>query len=161
MEKIPHVSVFGIKLFQLSFVSASQIYITLTKGYSCKIAQLKINSQDCLPISPGDSFNQTFTMQPLAQVCDQGRGLVLDAVLSRERDEANLASSSIPESGNSIDLFGIVVSYTIKVTMNFSGLARKLDLDIPFKLNHPKPSKCIQLQWCSYQNHQSPVFDMK
>ena len=84
-------------------------------------------------------------MQPLAQVCDQGRGLVLDAVLSRERDEANLASSSIPESGNSIDLFGIVVSYTIRVTMKFSGLARKLDLDIPFKLNHPKPSKCIQL----------------
>ena len=83
-------------------------------------------------------------MTPLAQICNQGRGLALDAVLSRERDEANLASSSLPETGNPLDpldVFGIIVSDTVRVTLKFSGLARKLEVDIPFKLNHPKPSK--------------------
>ena len=67
--------------------------------------------------------------------------MALDAVLSRERDEANLASSSLAETDNPIDLLGVIVSYTVRVTLRFTGLARKLEVDVPFKLNHPKPSK--------------------
>ena len=72
---------------------------------------------------------------------NQGRGLALDAILSREKDEANLASSSLPETDDPIDLLGVVVSYTVRVKLKFSGFARKLEVEIPFKLNHPKPSK--------------------
>ena len=36
---------------------------------------------------------------------NQGRGLALDAILSREKDEATLASSSLPETDDPIDLF--------------------------------------------------------
>ena len=67
--------------------------------------------------------------------------MALDAILSREKDEANLASSSLPETDDPIDLLGVVVSYTVRVKLKFSGFARKLEVEIPFKLSHPKPSK--------------------
>ena len=117
----------------------------------------KDNSQDTIPaekfvkqtvfrqprktLYPGSIFNQTYSLKPLAQVCKQERGLALDAMLSKEIDETNLASSSLAETGDPNDLLGIVVSYSVKVTLRLSGMGGKLEVDLPFKLNHPKPGK--------------------
>ena len=67
------------------------------------------------------------------------RGLVLDAALSKEVDETNLASSSLAETGDINDLLGVIVSYSVKVTLALSGMGGELIVDLPFKLNHPKP----------------------
>ena len=72
-------------------------------------------------------------------MCNQERGLVLDAALSKERDETNLASSSLAETGDPNDLLGVIVSYSVKVTLLLSGMGGELVVDLPFKLNHPKP----------------------
>ena len=77
----------------------------------------------------------------MPQFCKQERGLALDAMLSKEIDETNLASSSLAETGDPNDLLGIVVSYSVKVTLRLSGMGGKLEVDLPFKLNHPKPGK--------------------
>ena len=107
--------------------------------YNCKVAVLEIT--DGCPIYPGSIFNQTYSLKPLAQVCKQERGLALDAMLSKEIDETNLASSSLAETGDPNDLLGIVVSYSVKVTLRLTGMGGKLEVDLPFKLNHPKPGK--------------------
>ena len=78
----------------------------------------KDNSQDTIPaekfvkqtvfrqprktLYPGSIFNQTYSLKPLAQVCKQERGLALDAMLSKEIDETNLASSSLAETGKAM-----------------------------------------------------------
>jgi len=105
--------------------------------YSCKVARLE--SQDGCPLQPGSSLNRTFMLKPLAQNCFGIRGLCLDAALSKVTDESNLASSSLTESGNSNDLLGVVVSYSVKVRVVLSGMGGELETDLPFKLVHPRP----------------------
>jgi len=105
--------------------------------YSCKVARLE--SQDGCPLQSGGSINRTFILKPLAQICQGTRGLVLDASLSKQQDESNLASSSLAGTGNTNDLLGVVVSYSIKVCLNLGGMGGTLETDLPFKLVHPKP----------------------
>ena len=62
---------------------------------------------------------------------------------SQVRDETNLASSSIAESGDANDLLGVIVSYSAKVKIILSGMGGELEVDLPFKLVHPRPGKNI------------------
>lgn len=105
--------------------------------YSCKVSRLE--SQDGCPLQPGATLNRTFMLKPLAQNCQGLRGLCLDAALSKVTDESNLASSSVAESGNSNDLLGVIVSYSIKVKLILSGMGGELETDLPFKMVHPRP----------------------
>jgi len=114
--------------------------------YSCKVTRLE--SQDGCPLQPGSTLNRTFQLKPLAQHCNGIRGLCLDAALSKVTDESNLASSSLAEGGNTHDLLGVVVSYSIKVKVLLSGMGGELEVDLPFKLVHPRPdsNEMIQLE---------------
>ena len=56
-------------------------------------------------------------------------------------DETNLASSSIAESGDANDLLGVIVSYSVKIKIVLSGMGGELEVDLPFKLVHPKPGE--------------------
>jgi len=141
-QEIPiHVSVNNnanksVKAIRVAIVQHCEL--TMVAGqYSCKVARME--TKDGCPLAPGSNLNRTFTMKPLAQMCGQERGLVLDASLSKERDETNLASSSLAETGDSNDLLGVIVSYSVKVTLVLSGMGGELVVDLPFKLNHPKP----------------------
>jgi hypothetical protein len=51
------------------------------------------------------------------------------------------------ETGDPNDLLGIVVSYSVKVTLRLSGMGGKLEVDLPFKLNHPKPGKSVSFHF--------------
>jgi len=141
-QEIPiHVSVNNnanksVKAIRVAIVQHCEL--TMVAGqYSCKVARLE--TKDGCPLAPGSNLNRTFTMKPLAQMCNNERGLVLDASLSKERDETNLASSSLAETGDTNDLLGVIVSYSVKVTLVLSGMGGELVVDLPFKLNHPKP----------------------
>lgn len=141
-QEIPiHVSINNnsnksVKAIRVAIVQHCEL--TMVAGqYSCKVARFE--TKDGCPLSPGANLNRTFTMKPLSQMCGQERGLALDASLSKERDETNLASSSIAETGDPNDLLGVIVSYSVKVTLILSGMGGELVVDLPFKLNHPKP----------------------
>lgn len=145
-QEIPiHVSVNNnsnksVKAIRVAIVQHCEL--TMVAGqYSCKVARFE--TKDGCPLSPGANLNRTFTMKPLSQMCGQERGLALDASLSKERDETNLASSSIAETGDPNDLLGVIVSYSVKVTLVLSGMGGELVVDLPFKLNHPKPGKLM------------------
>ena len=106
--------------------------LTMLKGQtSCMVARLE--SLEGFPLQPGSTLNRTFVLKPLAQSCTRMRGLCVDASLSKVffrkfvkkivvafvlfkvTDESNLASSSLSASGNTNDLLGVVVSYSVKV----------------------------------------------
>ena len=59
--------------------------------------------------------------------------------MSKVRDETNLASSSLVDTGNVNDLLGVIVSYSIKVKLMLGGMGGELETDLPFKLVHPHP----------------------
>ena len=62
-------------------------------------------------------------------------------VFLQVRDETNLASSSVAETGDANDLLGVIVSYSIKVKIILSGMGGELEVDLPFKLMAPRPGK--------------------
>ena len=51
--------------------------------------------------------------------------------------------------GDPNDLLGVIVSYSVKVTLVLSGMGGELVVDLPFKLNHPKPGMFL----CSISKH--------
>ena len=72
------------------FLLVQHIELTMVGAqYSFKIARLE--TKDGCPLGSGSNLNRTFNMKPLAQSCGQERGLAVDASLSKERDETNLA----------------------------------------------------------------------
>ena len=80
---------FYIRFF-FHFLLVQHIELTMVGAqYSFKIARLE--TKDGCPLGPGSNLNRTFNMKPLAQMCGQERGLAVDASLSKERDETNLA----------------------------------------------------------------------
>ena len=60
-------------------------------------------------------------------------------IMFQVRDETNLASSSMAETGDPNDLLGVIVSYSVRVKIALSGMGGDLEVDIPFKLVHPRP----------------------
>ena len=109
-----------------------------------------METKDGCPLAPGSNLNRTFTMKPLAQMCNQERGLVLDAALSKERDETNLASSSLAETGDPNDLLGVIVSYSVKVTLLLSGMGGELVVDVACGSCGSTicwAANCARLQW--------------
>ena len=52
-----------------------------------------------------------------------------------------MASSSIAETGDPNDLLGVIVSYSVKVKIILTGMGGDLEVDLPFKLVHPRPGK--------------------
>jgi len=44
------------------------------------------------------------------------------------------------QRGNTNDLLGVVVSYSVKIKLQLSGMGGELETDLPFKLVHPRPN---------------------
>jgi len=116
--------------------------LTLIKcKYTCKVTSLE--TTDGMPLGPEnsrESMKARIVLQPLAQTARFKKGLAIDHALSATGDECNLASTSYSESDNPNDLLGIIVSYTIKVTLGIKGMTGSdVVVEVPLKLHHPRP----------------------
>ncbi|XP_023336007.1 arrestin homolog isoform X2 [Eurytemora carolleeae] len=148
-EEIPvHVSIQNdsirtikeVKVFVYQFIDMKM----LNMKYSNKVYSGTFEGEGC-PILPGYSFHAVHQAKPLSQSTIIVRGVCLDAALSKEVDETNLASSSISCTGDKNDILGIVVDYVIKVKVVCGGLGGAIMVDIPIKLVHPKPDMMMAL----------------
>ena len=99
-----------------------------------------METKDGCPLGTDASLKRTINMKPLSQMCSIKRGLAVDGALSKTKDETNLASSSLVESGtDGNDLLGVIVSYSVNVKLILSSMGGELEVDLPFKLVHPRP----------------------
>lgn len=108
--------------------------VTMVNSQYTKTISMIQTTEGC-PVTPGAALNKQYVLCPSSS---GKRGIALDG---RLRDEdANLASSTMVAEGKSpSDAVGIVVSYSLRVTLNCGALAGELVADIPFKLLHPIP----------------------
>ena len=65
-------------------------------------------------------------------------GVAIDGNI-REGD-SNLASSTLLQDENSKDIFGMVISYTVKVKLFLGAIGGELSAELPFILMNPKPN---------------------
>uniref|UniRef100_A0A8C5H6P6 S-arrestin n=1 Tax=Gouania willdenowi TaxID=441366 RepID=A0A8C5H6P6_GOUWI len=95
-------------------------------------------------VAAGASLEKVYTMLPLLANNRERRGIVLDGKLKHE--DTNLASTSIIKEGVLKEVMGIIVSYRVLIKLIIGG---EVDLEIPFKLMHPKPNAGKEKQSCT------------
>ncbi|XP_041659675.1 S-arrestin a [Cheilinus undulatus] len=90
-------------------------------------------------VPPGATLQKVYTLLPLLANNRERRGIALDGKLKHE--DTNLASSTIVKDGVLKEVMGIIVSYRILVKLVVGGMmgSSDVDLEVPFKLMHPKP----------------------
>ncbi|XP_020512674.1 S-arrestin a isoform X3 [Labrus bergylta] len=90
-------------------------------------------------VPPGATLQKVYTLLPLLANNRERRGIALDGKLKHE--DTNLASSTIVKDGVLKEVMGIMVSYRIMVKLIVGGMmgSSEVDLELPFKLMHPKP----------------------
>ena len=115
-------------------------------NYSSKVTT--IETTECCPMGQVNHKVVTISLIPLSQTCRNKKGLAIDHALTSSGDEANLASSSYADSGNNNDLLGVVVSYSLRVSLCTSGMGDEVKADVPFKLMHPRPGKPMVEEEC-------------
>jgi len=108
----------------------------LNTAFTKNIAMVK--SMDGCPIQPGKTYNKNFTMSPNINSNKNVGGVALDGQM-KDKD-SNLASTGLLSRGQAPeDLLGIIVSYTVRVTVDFGSMHRDLVAEVPLKIVHPEP----------------------
>ncbi|KAF7285027.1 hypothetical protein GWI33_012339 [Rhynchophorus ferrugineus] len=98
----------------------------------------EVETQEGCPINPGSTLQKVFHLQPLWSLNKDRRGIALDGQIKKE--DTDLASTTLLASPDQRDVFGIIVSYAVKVKLFLGALGGELAAELPFVLMHPKPS---------------------
>ncbi|XP_067850855.1 beta-arrestin-1-like [Heptranchias perlo] len=93
-------------------------------------------------VSPGSALKKVCTLYPIVANNREKHGVALDGKIRHE--DTNLASTTILKEGNERKVWGILISYKIRVKLIVSGmlgdaLFSDVAVEIPFLLMHPKP----------------------
>ncbi|XP_078066247.1 beta-arrestin-1-like [Mustelus asterias] len=93
-------------------------------------------------VTPGSTLKKTYTLYPIIANNREKHGMALDGKIRDE--DTNLASTTILKEGIDHEVWGILVSYRVKVKLVVSGmlgdvLFSDLAVELPFLLMHPKP----------------------
>jgi len=98
-----------------------------------------MESKEGCPITPGSNLVKSFMLTPSATTNKNIGGIALDGKV--KDSDANLASSTLLSQGqNPNDALGIVISYSVRVSLNCGAIGGNLVADLPFKMVHPAPS---------------------
>jgi len=98
-----------------------------------------VKSGDGCPLAPGKTLTKVFKMCPNLNSNKNIGGVALDGQL-KDKD-SNLASTGLLSRGQAPeDALGIIVSYTVRVTVDFGSMHRELTAEVPFKMLHPAPA---------------------
>lgn len=117
------------------------VEVTMTNTHFTKMVA-SLESKEGCPITPGSNLQKSFTLNPTAQTNKNLAGIALDGKL--KDTDANLASSTLVGAGQTPgDALGIVVSYSVRVSLNCGALGGELVADLPFKLVHPSPGAMV------------------
>jgi len=95
-----------------------------------------VESKEGCPITPGSNLSKSVTLSPNSRTNKNLHGVALDGNV--KDSDANLASSTLLSQGqNPNDALGIVISYSVQVTLNCGAIGGNLVADLPFKMLHP------------------------
>ncbi|GLH00491.1 Arrestin homolog [Gryllus bimaculatus] len=105
--------------------------------YRASVASME--TQEGCPIQPGSTLQKVIYLIPILDSNKDRRGIALDGQLKHQ--DTNLASSTLLAAPDQRDVFGIIVSYSVKVKLYLGALGGELTAELPLVLMHPKPEK--------------------
>ncbi|XP_064104641.1 arrestin homolog [Macrobrachium nipponense] len=111
--------------------------ICLFSGGQYRSTVSSVETQEGCPISPGSALQKVLQLTPTLTSNMDRRGVALDGHL--KNIHTNLASSTLLANPENRDIFGMVVSYTVKVKLYLGAMGGEVTAELPFVLMHPKP----------------------
>ncbi|XP_047468785.1 arrestin homolog [Penaeus chinensis] len=111
--------------------------ICLFSGGQYKSTVASVETQEGCPVSPGSALQKILHLLPTLDSNMDRRGVALDGHL--KNIHTNLASSTLLANPENKDMFGMVISYTVKVKLYLGAMGGEVTAELPFVLMHPKP----------------------
>ena len=112
------------------------IDIAMFSGGHHSARTASIETTEGCPVVPGSSLQRQINLTP--SIKGTGKyGVAIDGKM--KGDDASLASSTLLADENNKDIFGLVVSYSVKVKLMLGAIGGELTAELPFVLMHPKP----------------------
>jgi len=124
-----------VKKMAVTVVQCIDIAMFTGGHHTARITQIE-TTEGC-PIAPGSTLNREVTLRPTHK-SNVRPGVALDGRV--KGDDTGLASSTLLADENNRDVFGLVISYTVKVKLYLGAIGGELSAELPFVLMHPKPN---------------------
>jgi len=125
-----------VKKVKVAVQQSTDICLFTGGNYRCTVASCE-TSEGC-PVEPGSNLSKVLYLLPSLDVNKDRRGVALDGHL--KNIHTNLASSTLLANPESRDMFGMVISYTVKVKTFLGAIGGEVTAELPFVLMHPKPN---------------------
>jgi len=124
-----------VKKVKTSVVQSTDI--CLFSGGQFRSTVASIETQEGCPVTPGSSLQKELFLLPSLSSNKDRRGIALDGQL--KNINTNLASSTLLANPEDRDMFGMVISYSVKVKLYLGAMGGEVTAELPFVLMHPKP----------------------
>ncbi|XP_066987847.1 arrestin homolog [Macrobrachium rosenbergii] len=111
--------------------------ICLFSGGQYRSNVASVETQEGCPVTPGSALQKVLYLTPSLSSNMDRRGIALDGHL--KNIHTNLASSTLLANPENRDIFGMVISYTVKVKLYLGAMGGEVTAELPFVLMHPKP----------------------
>jgi len=122
---------------KISVSVVQNIDIAMFTGGHATAKVMQIETTEGCPISPGSSLQKEILLAPTAKGHVR-TGIALDGQL--KGDDTSLASSTLLADENNKDIFGLVISYSVRVKLFLGAIGGDLTAELPFVLMHPRPN---------------------
>jgi len=111
--------------------------ICLFSGGQFRTAVASVETQEGCPVAPGSSLKKELTLVP-SLASNKGRhGIAIDGQLKNVN--THLASTTLLANPEDRDIFGMVISYSVRVKLYLGAMGGEVTAELPFVLMHPKP----------------------
>ncbi|XP_076061452.1 arrestin homolog [Oratosquilla oratoria] len=124
-----------VKKIKAAVQQSTDICLFSGGQYRCTIAS--VETQEGCPISPGSALQKMLYLTPSIESNKDRRGVALDGHL--KNIHTNLASSTLLSNPDNRDMFGMIISYTVKVKLYLGAIGGEVSAELPLVLMHPKP----------------------
>jgi len=124
-----------VKKIQVNVVQCIDIAMFTGGHHNARITG--VESTEGCPIGPGSTLTKEVTLYPTTKG-QLKTGVALDGRM--KGDDTGLASSTLLLDENNKDIFGLVVSYAVKVKLFLGAIGGDLTAELPFVLMHPRPN---------------------
>ncbi|XP_037076002.1 arrestin homolog [Pollicipes pollicipes] len=130
-----------VKRIKAAIQQGVEVCIFSNGSYKATVAS--VETEEGCPVEPGQCLQKVLMLSPTLENNNR-RGIALDGKLKQQ--DTGLASSTLLANPDQRDVFGIVVSYSVKVKLFLGALGGELVAELPFVLMHPKPNAQRPLQ---------------
>jgi len=124
-----------VKKVKTAVVQATDI--CLFSGGQFRTTVASVETQEGCPVTPGSSLKKELVLLPTLASNKDRSGIALDGQLKNVN--TNLASSTLLANPEDRDMFGMVISYSVKVKLYLGAMGGEVTAELPFVLMHPKP----------------------